>query len=403
MGGRAERADLRGRGGSPGNLAVPRVVDALHEQPWATAALAFAVALLHSPAGGVAFDTVWGEDGRFYEDALNSGLRSVGRTHVGYLHVVPRLVASVATFFPVVTVPVLFAVASALISAFCVAYVASDQARDDLGICAQTVVAFALVCLPIGTAEVFGNLANLQQIFWPTALWVLLAGQRSGPRLVVGATLCAAAALTSPLFFILVVVAALRWRAAPVLAATTAAAGVVQGAAILAAFGERDQMESGTINPLTAARAFVRHVPAAIVDDHNRTLVLKIASLAVVALCLACGLLRRRAAGVVALVGIAYVYWYTSTGFGLGLAPRHVMVPALLVLCASAYATEGIDRRPLALVVLACWISAYGLSGLRTSGPSWTDGVEAASGCVGEAQLPIAPHWGYVTIECSRL
>jgi hypothetical protein len=127
-------------------------------------------------------DTLWAEDGRnFLQAALDQGpVNSLFIPYAGYLHTIPRIVAS----FTVQVVPVQF-YALAMTAAACaiagvvaaVVYVCSaDVVR---WVPARLVISFLTVLAPLAPLEVSGNQANVHSLLFWGLWWVLLYRPRT--------------------------------------------------------------------------------------------------------------------------------------------------------------------------------------------------------------------------------
>jgi len=126
--------------------------------------------------------TVWAEDGGvFLRDVLSNGhLRSIPLPYDGYLHVVPRILASIAH----AAVPLDgYAVATSFLSCLVVALVSVGVfhlSRSLTGsVPVRLVLAAIPVLLPVGPQEVLGNAANLHWYLLWLAPWLLLYRPKS--------------------------------------------------------------------------------------------------------------------------------------------------------------------------------------------------------------------------------
>ncbi|MFD1147430.1 hypothetical protein [Saccharothrix hoggarensis] len=228
-------------------------------------ALAFLAAVgfqLLTPAGLSRLDRMWAEDGaRFLLDALTQPFTAnVVAPYGGYLHTLPRLLAEVASLFPLDWAAAVIAVSAAALRAV----VALTAFAASAGYLRSTPVRFALaalvVVLPAGNSETLDNLANVHWFLVYGVFWALL--WRSAP-LVPVAVLVVLATLSSPLAFFLAPVALLRLalpgrrdRVIPIVFLVAAAA---QGLAM--AFAERTPYSHDAVDPVQVVLAGLLRVP----------------------------------------------------------------------------------------------------------------------------------------------
>lgn len=144
---------------------------------WIAVALFFLTFIAWRRLPSMTRGTVWAEDGGvFLRDVLSLGrLRSIPVPYDGYLHVVPRLVASLAS----AVVPVdAYAGAMSFLSCFVVASVAvavfflSRSVLESAAV--RAMLAVIPILLPVGPEEVLGNAANLHWYLLWLAPWLLL-------------------------------------------------------------------------------------------------------------------------------------------------------------------------------------------------------------------------------------
>lgn len=178
-------------------------------------ALCAAVLMLKSPDayGNPQF---WAEDGAVFFQQQPAGAAPVWlQPYAGYLHVLPRLVAWLATFVPLALVPTVYAYASLAINAACVASLVQRLLPAKLAL-----AALAGVLLVPTNGEVFGTLTNSQwflQLF--LLAWCFLPGgpKHAVPRMALALAVLMAA-LTGPFSLLLAALhaatlaAALPWR-----------------------------------------------------------------------------------------------------------------------------------------------------------------------------------------------
>lgn len=121
--------------------------------------------------------TLWAEDGRvFLQDAVHApAFSTVLRPYDGYLHVVPRFVASVvAAAVPAAWWAVTICALACAIAGAVAAGVLVLSRTSGLAPAARLVAATATVLAPALPLEVLGNLANLHWFFLWLAPWLVL-------------------------------------------------------------------------------------------------------------------------------------------------------------------------------------------------------------------------------------
>jgi hypothetical protein len=407
--------------------------------------LAATVAVFRVPLGQI--DSIWAEDGVVFlrQAEESAALSPVFRPYSGYLHVVPRLVAELASWLPLTLASYVFSIAAALVVGtaagsvwvFGRAHLPSPWLRGGLS------AAVALV--PAGGLEAVDNVANSHWFLVFAAFWALLARRTSAWGQVVPAVIVALAALSDPLAIVLLPLALGRlllprrdwWVGASYVSAMIVQLLVVfsaerttggRPAAVNIAFGYSMRVVStslvgnGTTERLVAAG--------------GRGLIWAFAGSVAVALAAAVLLTGRRrvlivtaAVASVGLFGVESLFalnvQYPPAGKAatdLYFGSRYTIVPALLLLSALAVAAEGIAERlagrwrmvvlvgalaPIALVAVADYRAD---DGPRASAPDWSGSVErAVRDCTAAPPdqvelLPIAPTepWA-VELRCAML
>jgi hypothetical protein len=407
--------------------------------------LAATVTLFRLPPGQI--DSVWAEDGVvFLRQAEESdALSSVFRPYSGYLHIVPRLVAEVASSLPLTLASYVFSIAAALVvggAAWSVwvfgrAHLPTAWLRAGLSA--------AVALLPAGGLEAVDNVANSHWFLVFAAFWALLGRRSSAWAQVVPAVIVAVAALSDPLAVVLVPLALGRlllprrdwWIGASYLGAMIVQLAVVHSAerttgarpaAVDIAFGYSLRVVSTS---LVGNGATERMVAAG-----GRGLIWAIACSVAVGLAAVAMLTKRHrvliVAAAVASVGLFAVeslfalnVQYPPTGSmatNLFFGSRYTIVPALLLLSALAVGAQGVAERldrkwrvvvlvgaltPLAIVAVFDYRAE---PGTRASAPGWSGSVErAVRDCTAASwdqvvRLPIAPTepWA-VELRCGML
>ncbi|HSV67275.1 MAG TPA: hypothetical protein VLJ59_15375 [Mycobacteriales bacterium] len=320
----------------------------------------------------VAHPTLWAEDGTiFLAGAYHDPFGAIVTPYAGYLHVLPRLVAALASPLPLTWLPTVYVVAAVVGTVAAAGLVLSSRMRWLLPRRWQPPLAFGLLVLLPAADEAFGNLANL--IFYGGLALVLLGlcddpvGRRGRlAELVVLVPL----ALSGPFAVLALPAFATRWwrmrsRHSAGAAAVVAGGAAVQCAILLA--GPR--VDHSQLAAVDVPR-FVLHNVARVwlVGDRAApvwTLGLTVAVVAWVgAVVVVAARLRSTAVGLglVVLVGLgsalwAWGYWLVRPYVG----QRHVLLPlaiAVLVLVAGLA-----DRGRWARVVAGLCLLA-GLGGI---------------------------------------
>ena len=130
----------------------------------------------------IARDTLWAEDGRnFLQGALNLGpLNSLVVPYGGYLHTLPRIVASLTVSLVPVQYYALAMTAGACILAGILASIVFVCSVDVVSwLPGRFSVAMLTVLAPLAPREVLGNEANLHSLVLWTLFWVLLYRPRT--------------------------------------------------------------------------------------------------------------------------------------------------------------------------------------------------------------------------------
>lgn len=396
---------------------------------------------LYRQTGVATTDTLWAEDGAFFlHDALDdSFVEAVLRPLGGYAHVAPRLLAEVASWFPLRFSAVVLSGGAALLVAAAGAFVYVASGPYFASRVTRAVIASAPVLLPVASYEVLGAAANLHFPLLFGAFWALVWLPRGWGGRLAAAALLFVTATSDPQAALLAPVAALRLVAvAPVRArwrdhVPTAAYAVgmaVQLAVVLATergFGERAPVDQLVrLYPLRVVSAIAggRVVdPAWRALDDALTVAAAAAILGVILVAVRGG--RARALAVAAAV-LSVAYWVGPLAFrwsermrptaeAIGLhGSRYGLVPSLLVLVVAAVAVERATRRwvgaAVLVTLLACVALGFRSDNGRSDGPRWRAGVADASlTCrrdprLPSVEIPIAPPPGWsAVVPCDRL
>jgi hypothetical protein len=198
-------------------FAAPRPATPGFER-WEKAALASAflglgiVAQLARIGWTGSLESLWAEDGPiFVQDALSQGfLHAVSSEYAGYLVVVPRLIAEVATLAPLGDVPALVSILSAAFVALSGLVVWHASAGHITSVYLRGALAVATVLTPVGGLETIDASAYVS---WPmlfACFWLLLWRPRTNRGAALGAVFIALTALSNPGVWFLAPLAVLR-------------------------------------------------------------------------------------------------------------------------------------------------------------------------------------------------
>lgn len=205
------------RSGEPGSR--PRRMSAA----WSAMTRAAApLVLLALAAAGIAWlriptadrDVLWAEDGRnFLQGALDGTPAGVFQSYAGYLHVVPRMLATLV----VATVPVggwaVAMTAGSCLIAGILALVVFVSARTIIpAVAPRLAIALLTVLAPLASREVLGNAANLHSLFLWTLFWMLLGRPRSRAGAAALAAVGLLGALTEIQTLLLLPLLLVGWR-----------------------------------------------------------------------------------------------------------------------------------------------------------------------------------------------
>jgi hypothetical protein len=223
-------------------VSAPAAPAALRLPVKALLAGAALVVLLIRGWSRVAHPTLWAEDGQvFLTDGYDHPVTALWEPYRGYLHLVPRLIAALASRLPLTWLPTVYTLAAVATAVAIACLVLSDRMRRLLPRPWQPPLALAVLVLLPAADEPFGNLANL---IFHAGLALLLLSLCDDPRSTPGryAELAALAVLglSGPFALPLAVTAfAARWwllrtRHAATAAGVVFAAGVTQWLILLA-------------------------------------------------------------------------------------------------------------------------------------------------------------------------
>lgn len=387
------------------------------------------LASLLRQAGIPPTETIWAEDASiFLQGAYHGDADVLVRPYVGYLHVVPRIVAEVAAAVPPWRASAVFALAAAVVTAGAavVTWFATGGLLRSPWL--RGALAALVVLQPAAILESLNSIALVQWHLAFAACWVVLWRPQERWAIAASAAFQAVATLSAPLCVLLVPVALLRivavdrWRdrLAP---AALVACGVVQVGFLLL-------RSPPNVRPSSLRDVGVAYVQRVLVGaplgvDPNEWLwqaggmAASGAVAVVVVVLLVVGALRSTppravlAAGAVLLGAamFASTTWLRGTAGDIAWPPgevmahpgsRYALVPILLLASAAAIVVEGLRSRGTrgwrvgvgtALVLVAVvTVADLRTENARTAADRWPDAVvEAHRRCVRAPSLDAVP------------
>jgi hypothetical protein len=387
---------------------------------------------------------VWAEDGWFLQNRLDGGpLVSVFRPYEGYLHVLPRTVIELAALVPLedyaVTVTALCCLVVGAVGTL--TYVCSrDVVRSRA---ARVVLGLVPVLVPVVSAEVLGNTANLHWfLLWLTP-WVLLCRpttRRAGWALAALLLVITLSETQSAMFLPLLLVGLRDRLRRPMVAAFLA--GVATQVAVLLVEGRRTAvLDEGDPSLLDLVQGYGLHVflqmfrPAAagvgdVLVERGWSLVVAASVPFLLVLVALVATTRRRgdwpvtlAIGAGALVPFVagmvlnFRSFLAFSDFGFEtlaiFAPlRYAVVPAMFVLAAAVVVADRAPRvlgAPLlvGVLVVGLWHLELGSTN-RSDGPGWARGVQRAEAECRRtdretAEVRTSPETWEVVVSCADL
>ena len=129
---------------------------------WALFALVFLILVSRKP-DAFFHAQFYAEDGVvFYREQLVYGIRSLLFPYNGYLHLVPRLTALLASFFPAIAAPFIFSVVGAMVQSFAYSFVYRPECRYLVHSDALRAAAAVVLAAVLDSSEMLGNVLQAQ-------------------------------------------------------------------------------------------------------------------------------------------------------------------------------------------------------------------------------------------------
>lgn len=187
---------------------------------WAMLASAIAVVLFLRRPDSLLNPQFWAEDGAiFFRDQLLLGTAAaLVHPYAGYVHLVPRLVAAIASAFPPERQPLLYDASALAIAAACCSLFASPAYRFLIRSDAVRAIACVIAAVLPFANELVGTIANVQWYLALAALLLLVhpAERRTTIRTALAAIAIALCVLSAPQTIIFIPIAIVRlWDRRP--------------------------------------------------------------------------------------------------------------------------------------------------------------------------------------------
>jgi hypothetical protein len=391
-------------------------------------------------------NALWAEDGPiFLQGALTQGFfHTLGAEYSGYLVLVPRLIAELATLAPLedaaAVVSVLSATAVAL-SGLVVWYAAAGHVRDPY---LRGTLVLMTVLTPVGGLETIDSASYVSWYMLFVVFWVLLWRPRTLAGALGGGLFVAAAILSNPGAWFLLPLALLRAvavrdrRDATIVGAYFGASAIQLVAMARSSYEAIEPVWTGKIWEVLLQRVVDGAAFGLRLGGHAWELlgwpflvVLTLAMVAAFALGLRRSDGRARAFAAVALPtavvmfvvsiyqrAVALPMAWPSGDYG-GQAGRYAIVPVMLVISAALVLVERQRRDgsaparawlPLALMCLLLVSTGASFIAADTAArgtPHWDSALEsAAASCregAGEASIPTSPTGFEMHLPCSQI
>jgi hypothetical protein len=401
--------------------------------------------------------TLWAEDGRDFLAGAQAGVPVVA-PYQGYLHVLPRTIATLVTaFVPVEDWAIAMSAASVIVVAAVGVLIYTVSASLGLFRVTRAALAGITVLAPAVPSELLGNTANLHWFLLWAGPWLFLARPRSRLTSVLLGIVALIAAATEIQLLVFAPLLLWRWRdrrRLPI--AVGALVGLAAQVTVTLTF-PRARYTEGYPDALTTVDGLLLHVAGAAWTSPARPLLEAIAAHGwtvawlwllpfVVVGALVIVFSRRLRGLVVALLASAVVIFVAGFVLNLGseydLAGlrgdellqvrnlRHGVVPSMLLLAVLVIGMDVAWRRAvdgrgarrvlsavaagmLAIALVTAAIASFDFTGksARSGGPEWAQSVRhAARECAAGADAhevsvktaPAGATW-QLTVSCARL
>ena len=366
----------------------------------------------------------------FLQQAVARGVVSpFGQSYAGYYNFVPRVIAVVASTFPLRWAATTTWVGVAVVVGWCAATITYESHQWLDAPAARVLLGLSIVLLPALGLEAIATSSELQYTLLFTSLVVIIGTSTKRWPEVNRVAIVAVTALTTPLTLVLAPLAAFRVlrrrpRRIDATAAAWAIATAVQFGAVLL---EHPPRNVGTPAKRIASQYQQQVVYANLLPKqlaHSsvaRYLALTGACLVVLAVASAWRQSRRSTAVLLLVVpAIGFAFW-TFAGINYGLPPRYRVFPALCLVWSVLVASNelGQMRRPplpvgrlipglAALVLVFTFVTYWQPPRHRSSGPIWSNSLKAAQNrCRQQGRLTatvaISPKGWSVTLPCHEI
>lgn len=391
-------------------------------------------------------NALWAEDGPiFLQSALTQGFfHTLGAEYSGYLVLVPRLIAALATVVPLDDAAAAVSILSALVvalSGLVVWYAAADHVRDPY---LRGTLVLMTVLTPVGGLETIDSASYVSWYMLVAVFWILLWRPRTMAGAIGAGLYTAAAILSNPGAWFLLPLALLRAvavrdrRDATIVGAYFGASAIQLVAMARSSYEAIEPVWTGKIWEVLLQRVVDGAAFGLRLGGHLWELlgwpfliVLSVAMVAAFAVGLRNSDGRARTFAAVALPtallmfvvsiyqrAVALPMAWPSGDYG-GQAGRYAIVPVMLVLSAALVVVERQRRRdpaparawlPLALMGLLLVSTGASFVAADTTArgtPHWDTALDAAvARCeegAGEAAIPTSPAGFEMHLSCSQI
>lgn len=390
-------------------------------------------------------DALWAEDGAvFLQEAFERpDIATVVAPYNGYLHLLPRTAALIATWVPLESAALALRVIAAVVvagAAWAMWVLAEGHLRSPWLRAGLTVAA---AVAPAAAFEAIGNVANSHFWLLAASVWALVARRPKAGQQVLPCVVVALAALSTPLSAVLLplsigrLVGRVPWRHRAV-ALVHVAAVALQVAFILStsrtadAPGSTGDVAFGYALRVVTTSFLGLDWTGALVTEHSRWPAWTLAAAVALVLCVVA--IVRRSVMLVVLLGLSLTLFVVTSVFAIGnqypptgelstvlfVSARYAVVPSLLLvaawLVAAQHVIDRISRRTAAWVTAIALLPVLGTAvwdyraepDFRAGTTSWSGQVDLAretcrSSSVGSVRIDIAPErWG-MDLDCHTM